>query len=61
MAGATMSGPTITLDRIVHSGAYTAWWTDATGHLCHRTYYGYTKRVALARARSDASDTDGVK
>lgn len=49
-----MSGPAVTIERIAHSGAYTAWWTDSTGHLCHRTFYGYTKREVERLARSEA-------
>jgi len=41
-----------TLERNAN-GSMTAWWTDSTGHLCHMTFYGYTRREIRAIMRDE--------
>jgi hypothetical protein len=45
--------PTFTLERNRGNGSYTAWWSDAEGYLCHRTFYGYTKREIRSLLKSE--------
>lgn len=42
----------MTLERIAHSGAYHI-YSMVNGRLFSRTYYGYTRREAIAQYRHD--------
>jgi len=44
-----------TIERNFPSGSCTAWWSDSAGHLCHRTFFGYTKREIIRLLRSQSS------